>query len=127
MALPLWNSKTTQTTLSCLHPNGGAPWGFVGVDSLKPSTLLFPLDAWLQINRVNVVAGQPAISFAKRGGALKGCLVECGWMDIQGGHTHPRTLVEHHTRSANIAHHSSLRSHDFWEPSLLAVPPFECR
>ena len=38
MALPLWNSKTTQTTLSCLHPNGGASWGFVGVDSLKPST-----------------------------------------------------------------------------------------
>ena len=38
MALPLWNSKTTQMTLSCLHPNGGAPWGFVGVDSLKPST-----------------------------------------------------------------------------------------
>ena len=39
MALPLWNSKTTQTTLSCLHPNGGASWGFVGVDSLKPSTM----------------------------------------------------------------------------------------
>ena len=38
MALPLWNSKTTQTTLSCLHANGGALWGFVGVDSLKPST-----------------------------------------------------------------------------------------
>ena len=30
--------RQTQTTLSCLHPNGGAPWGFVGVDSLKPST-----------------------------------------------------------------------------------------
>ena len=28
----------TQTTLSCHHPTGGAPWGFVGVDSLKPST-----------------------------------------------------------------------------------------
>ena len=39
MALPLWNSKTTQTTLSCLHPNVGRLWGFVGVDNLKPSTV----------------------------------------------------------------------------------------
>ena len=56
MALPLWNSKTTQTTLSCLHPNGGAPWGFVGVDSLKPSTMLAVLAG--QVTRVLGFCGQ---------------------------------------------------------------------
>ena len=24
---PLWNSKTAHPTQSCLHPNGGVPWG----------------------------------------------------------------------------------------------------
>ena len=42
-----------QTTLSCHHPTGGAPWGFVGVDSLKPSTL--PFKVGLRWGFVNVL------------------------------------------------------------------------